>query len=246
MDIHVDHLKARIEELPDSIDFKLRLHRAVSWLHRGARETDADAKYIFLWIAFNAAYGDKGGKDGKAREDYLKKLVPLDKKHRIYRLLATNLLKAVLDIMENVYLFERFWDDLTDLPFDWDDWSGLREFDGHYRFVKRSLPDPPSTRSQRTPLQIEPIEAGKVVSLLLKLFSRLNVLRNQLMHGSATQRGSLNRPQVDAGAEILGPLVQMFLSIMVDNPKEDWGRVWYPVRQDIRRRSPLNPPVRQR
>lgn len=124
----------------DLDNLNLRLHRAESWLRRGEEETDADAKYIFLWIAFNAAYG-VSGKDKKDKE---------------------------------------------------------------------------------------------VLSLLLRLFRRLNVLRNQLMHGSATQDGSLNRRQVDAGANVLGPLVRVFLDIMVANPKEGWGPPRYPVRNDIR------------
>ena len=31
--------------------FNLRLHRAENWWRRGMAETDADAKYIFLWVA---------------------------------------------------------------------------------------------------------------------------------------------------------------------------------------------------
>ena len=217
-------------------NFNLRLHRAESWWRRGMAETDADAKYIFLWIAFNAAYAvnDKIKTDKEVREDYLRALVPLDTKHEIYSLLAGDLLEPVLDIMKNVYLFERFWDELTNAPFKWKDWSGWREFEGNYTFVERLLPDPPSTESQRVPLHIEPIATDKVVSLLLRLFSRLNVLRNQLMHGSATQDGSLNRRQVEAGADVLGPLVRTFLDIMAVYPQQGWGPPRYPVRDDIR------------
>jgi hypothetical protein len=35
----------------------LRVHRAISWIGRAeACGADADARFIFLWIAFNAAY----------------------------------------------------------------------------------------------------------------------------------------------------------------------------------------------
>ena len=55
-----DHatLKARQRELrhafPESLG--LRVHCALSWLYRAEQEPDDyDARFIFLWIAFNAA-----------------------------------------------------------------------------------------------------------------------------------------------------------------------------------------------
>ena len=40
----------------------LRVHRAISWIGRAeVCGTDADAKFIFLWIAFNAAYAQLYG-----------------------------------------------------------------------------------------------------------------------------------------------------------------------------------------
>src|SRR3546814_17373044 len=38
----------------------LRVHRAISWIGRAeACGEDDDARFVFLWIAFNAAYADK-------------------------------------------------------------------------------------------------------------------------------------------------------------------------------------------
>ena len=37
----------------------LRIHRALSWLHRAEQSEDMDGKFIFLWIAFNAAYAQE-------------------------------------------------------------------------------------------------------------------------------------------------------------------------------------------
>jgi hypothetical protein len=34
----------------------LRVHRALSWLNRAEQADDPDGRFIFLWIAFNAAY----------------------------------------------------------------------------------------------------------------------------------------------------------------------------------------------
>src|SRR5690606_40907016 len=37
-------------------NLRLRVHRALSWLDRAEQAEDLDGRFIFLWIAFNAAY----------------------------------------------------------------------------------------------------------------------------------------------------------------------------------------------
>ena len=37
----------------------LRIHRALSWLNCAEQAEDMDGKFIFLWIAFNAAYAQE-------------------------------------------------------------------------------------------------------------------------------------------------------------------------------------------
>ena len=37
----------------------LRVHRSISWIGRAEQATDDDGRFIFLWIAFNAAYADE-------------------------------------------------------------------------------------------------------------------------------------------------------------------------------------------
>jgi len=56
-----DHLKTRqrAERHAHPPNLALRVHRAISWLHRAelqAGQGDRDGEFIFLWIAFNAAY----------------------------------------------------------------------------------------------------------------------------------------------------------------------------------------------
>lgn len=36
-------------------NLRLRVHRALSWLDRAEQADDLDGRFIFLWIAFNAA-----------------------------------------------------------------------------------------------------------------------------------------------------------------------------------------------
>ena len=37
-------------------NLSLRVHRSLSWLQRAEQAEDLDGQFIFLWIAFNAAY----------------------------------------------------------------------------------------------------------------------------------------------------------------------------------------------
>ena len=66
-------------------------------------------------------------------------------------------------------------------------------------------------------------------SVLSLLFDRLYVLRNQILHGGATWNSSVNRDQVRDGAAIMGFLLPVFLTVMMDHPAEPWGANYYPV-----------------
>ena len=65
--------------------------------------------------------------------------------------------------------------------------------------------------------------------ILVLLFDRLYVLRNQILHGGATWNSSVNRSQVRDGAAIMGFLVPAFVKVMMDHPDEPWGKNYYPV-----------------
>ena len=60
-------------------------------------------------------------------------------------------------------------------------------------------------------------------------FDRLYVLRNQMVHGSATWNSSVNRSQVRDGARILGDVVPIVIHLMMENPHQVWGEPSYPV-----------------
>ena len=40
-------------------NFRLKMHRTLSWLKKANEEENLDFKFIALWIAFNAAYADE-------------------------------------------------------------------------------------------------------------------------------------------------------------------------------------------
>ena len=62
----------------------LRVHRALSWLNRAEQSgEDLDGRFIFLWIAFNAAYATEIDErywlsEQATFRDFLRKLIDLD------------------------------------------------------------------------------------------------------------------------------------------------------------------------
>lgn len=75
-------------EVPNSL--RLRVHRSISWIGRAERASVDDARFIFFWIAFNAAYADEcvfresTSSEQKSPADFFQKVVSLDSKQRIY------------------------------------------------------------------------------------------------------------------------------------------------------------------
>ena len=68
-------------------------------------------------------------------------------------------------------------------------------------------------------------------------FDEMRVLRanvssgtpNQLVHGGATYASKVNRQQVADGAAILGDIVPLVSSLMLDEHTLDYGAIDYPV-----------------
>ena len=200
------------DSLPDSL--QLRIRRALSWIERAEKETaDHDAAFIFYWIAFNAIYAEDEQDAGRVTErdsfrEYLGKIVDLDRREVVYNAIWQRFSKEIQDILNNKFVFEPFWKHH----------NGVRG----YRNWMSSFAE--SKRNAKVALYEYDTE-----TILSILFSRLYVLRNQLIHGGATWNGSVNRDQVRDGRRIVAFLVPRFVQIMVANPREPWGAPYYPV-----------------
>lgn len=46
--------KQNRDHLNYSDNFKLRIHRSLSWLKKAEETDELDSQFIYLWIAFNA------------------------------------------------------------------------------------------------------------------------------------------------------------------------------------------------
>lgn len=193
---------------------RLRVHRAISWYGRSENcEDDPDAKFLFLWIAFNATYVDgKRLRKSYGSEEYLQqsfftKLANLDQSKRINDAIWYHFSGSIKSLMNNRYVFKPFWDYHNGSPknINWEE---------KFKASRQMF--------------LSEFKKGNTAKILNLMFSRLYVLRNQMIHGGSTWGGGANRSQVRDGAAILSFLVPVFIDILLNNPEIDWGEVFYP------------------
>ena len=209
-------LKAKQRALRDGFheNLGLRIHRALSWLHRAEiAEGDPDARFIFLWIAFNAAYAEDVP-DGHLVSErsffdgFFFRILEFDHEQKIYNAIWMKFAGPIRLLLDNQYVFQPFWNHHNGID-GYEDWEE--------RFTKSKA-------------RLHQAMIAKDTKLILStVFDRLYVLRNQLIHGGATWGSSVNRAQIHDGGEILGFLVPIFINLMMDNPKAIWGAPHYPV-----------------
>ena len=211
--------------------FTLRLRRATSWGRRGDEEEekdspDHDAAFIFYWIAFNALYGEYAADDSKKTEwgniqAYLVKVVNFDEDGSIYRHLWGQFEDArfgdTRQLLNNRYIFDDFWDFQHALEYP----SKRREAAGSGNWEDRLADE--TEKVERS------FKLWRGLPVLYMLFRRLYVLRNQLLHGSATWGSRVNREQVTVGTKLMKLLLPIFVALMLDNPNADWGKPYYPL-----------------
>ena len=191
---------------------RVRLHRAISWLGRAESEThDDDARFIFQWIAFNAAYARELGFETPERDrlrDFFALACSADAGGQLHRALFDRFSGSIRTLIENKFVFEPFWRALREHDSS-DRWRV--QFDGGRKAAMSSL------------------LAGDCPAVLGIVFDRLYVLRNQLVHGGATWNSSVNRAQVRDGTAILAALLPILIETMLDHPELEFGSVLYPV-----------------
>ncbi|MBS0211576.1 MAG: hypothetical protein JSR26_00160 [Proteobacteria bacterium] len=213
-ELTADTLKARLHEVAErhAEPTRVRLHRAISWLARAERERDdADARFIFLWIAFNAAYARPFEGDQPEREQlrqFLAMLVTADGEKRLHRIVFADFHGPIRTLIQNRYVFEPFW-------------KALREHDGSGRWEQHF--------SAANRAAMKSLMEGQTDAMLAIVFDRLYTLRNQLVHGGATWNSGVNREQVRDGVRILLALVPAIVALMLDQPTLEYGEIAYPV-----------------
>lgn len=190
------------KELADAV--KLRLKRARSWLGKSRKAgssmpPDLDAQFIFLWIAFNALYGNRRRRDnappshvGRTTSeisDFTRFLEAIE--HVSGGKIATLLSRSPLAVQAGKVLDDPFLD--LDC---WERWEaeGIRD------------------RQQRLTI---PWKSYGGHSRTVPVFRQIYTLRNQLLHGAASDDSRRNReslkhaiPVLDGVVDALIPLVE--------------------------------------
>ena len=211
-----DKLKAKHRDVRDAFEpgLNLRVHRALSWINSMEKQADqSDEKFILGWIALNAAYAEYSPdaaqiRDREGLNQYLAKIIELDEDRQVYQAIWGTFSGAIRSLLANPYIFSQYWDHQNGVA-GYEDWEES--------FQRRGL---------RVGEALSRQDTGYILS---EVFSRLYVLRNQLIHGGATWQGGVNRNQVRDGGRVLEQLVPVFVNIMMDNPEANWGEAYYPV-----------------
>jgi len=207
-------LKARQRNERDTYPeaISLRIHRALSWLDRAEQCEDEDGRFIFLWIAFNAAYANELGSvsitEGAQFNHFLSRLVELDNDNKIYQIIWKQYTGAIRVLLDNHYIYQPFWN-FHNGRSGAEDWK--EQFSRDKAAAHRAL---------------AANETGKVLGII---FNRLYTLRNQLVHGGATWGSKTNRNQLRDGNQILGGLVPIIIELLMNNTSVYWGDACYPV-----------------
>jgi len=207
--------RAERDAYPSSLS--LRVHRALSWLKRAeqlAAQDDPDGQFIFLWIAFNAAYATEIDERYRLSAQvtsraFLRRLVELDAgRGRIEAMVWHEFSASLRTLLDNPYVFKSFWDWQNGLV---DEQAWRRQFASARRAAHGAL------------------ARRNTVTVLGIALSRIYVLRNQLIHGGATWKGKVNREQVRDCTRFMAALVPVIIETLMDHPQGDWGQACYPV-----------------
>lgn len=219
--------------------FRLRIHRALSWLKRAERDDgewmceslgkaaqhaklpwdrlpeDWDIRFIALWVAFNAAYANEidGRQISADKHDlrtFLQKLCQLDNEQQLQKIVWDTFSGSIRVFLDNPYVFQAFWDYQNGK-------TNRAAWEENFTAAKR--------KAQAALLNQD------TATVLLIIFERLYTLRNQIIHGGATYNSSANRHQLKEACAILGGIVPVILHIMMSHPDQDWGKPFYPFIQ---------------
>lgn len=201
---------------------KIRMQRAWSWHARSQKVQFDDEKFIFLWIAFNAAYGTEFP-DARVNEkvleryrfrDFVREIVKRDNENAIGTTLWTKFSGPVRMLLKNEFVFCPFWNWVQGRQ-EGKDWES--KFNKKNQQVYKALGN------------------HDVSGVLEEVLSRLYVLRNQIFHGGKTFDKSLGQEQVRDGSRIMEALVPLILQIMQDDIDDEksgsdtvWGKLNYP------------------
>ena len=185
------------DEIPQRQHNEDRMRRAKSWHERSEEATSDGERFIFLWIAFNAAYGSDASDSVSLTQrrqftEFLARVLERDAGNEIEGIIWDTFSGPIRILLENRYVFAPFWKWVQGEA-EGDDWQ--ERFGRETESVRRKL----SRRDVHGVLRI--------------VFDRLYTLRNQIFHGGATFSEGWGQTQVHDGSRIMTSLVPAVLAI---------------------------------
>lgn len=191
---------------------RVRIHRSISWLGRAETATDdPDARFLFLWIAFNAAYAQEFGFELDERDQarqFIQKVLARDRAERLADTLHRQFTGPIRTLVDNKFVFEPFW-------------RALREHDASEQWKAQF--------EAAKKLSMRAILEKQTDVLLSIVLDRLYVLRNQIVHGGATWNSSANRAQINDGNAILTAILPVIIDVLIEDATDDFAGIAYPL-----------------
>ena len=213
-----DGLKKKHRSLRENFhpNLSLRTHRALSWLQKAEASDDVDSRFIFLWIAFNAAYANDIDQQYRATEkgmfeNFFEKLISLDTNHQLYNVCWLDFSSSIRLLLDNKFIYQPFWNHQNGILNE-SEWQS--SFELSKKRVAQGLGD----------------ENTKLV--LSIVFCRIYTLRNQVIHGGSTWNSSANRTQLRDCTAILEKVIPIIIELMMDHSDTLWGDPFYPLIQE--------------
>lgn len=210
-----DDLKKRHRAERDNYptNLSLRVHRSLSWLNRAERCEDLDGQFIFLWIAFNAAYATEIDEqyrlsEQKTFQGFIHKLVELDSAKKMEQLIWQEFPGPIRLLLDNKFVFQSFWD-------------------YHNNKIAEEIWKNRFSSSKKAAFNA--LASRDTSTVLAVVFERIYTLRNQLIHGGATWDSSANREQIRDAVTLMNKFVPLIIKLMMDNPDTLWGDACYPL-----------------
>ena len=210
-----ERLRAERGGWPENLG--LRVHRALSWLQgaeRLAGEKDLDGQFIYLWIAFNAAYATDIDERYRESEQqtfraFLEKLTELDRSQKRFDALVwAEFTGSIRVLLDNKFVFSEFWRAQGGV-------ISVAEFERAFAAANHAAK--------------AALVRQDTVAVLSIVLSRIYTLRNQVVHGGATWKSGVNRDQLRDCAAFMAKLVPLVIEVMMDHPETLWGQGTYPV-----------------
>lgn len=206
-------------------NLKIRLERAQSWLDlTKTADTPEHARFIFYWIAFNSMYGlppidpDHLDKERESQFDeireflaHVKSMSSFDRKTgtRFLDKAVRNSRRYAQALIEDPFLSREYWEGA------------------------KSPPRIESACKQEWELASDELKKGNNDSFLYFAFSRLIVLRNEVIHGSATASpSSKGYPSLQSGVRFLEIMAPAFFDLLetYGDRVPKWPKAPYPRR----------------